>query len=70
MMQKPTPRRTRLVLTGAATALALAGGTLVIGAAPAYATPSIAATDTTDATEPPSDPDAGRLRDWRWSQLP
>ncbi|KRE22326.1 hypothetical protein [Agromyces sp. Soil535] len=70
MTQKTTPRRTRLVLTGAATALALAGGTLVMGAAPAYATPSIVATDATDATEPPSDPDAGRLRDWRWSQLP
>jgi len=67
MTQKTTPRRTRLALTGAATALALAGGTLMIGAVPAYATPAIVATD---ATEPPSDPAAGRLRDLRWSQLP
>jgi len=79
MMQKTTPRRTRLVLTGAATAIALAGGTLVIGAAPANATPSIVVIDETDATdatespestESPSDPAAGRPRHWRWSQLP
>ena len=67
MTQQITRRRTRLVLTSAVTAMALAGGALVIGAAPANATPSIVVAD---ATEPPSDPAAGRLNDWRWSQLP